>query len=142
MKKIASLFAAGLCLATVALPASALEPRWGWSDLKTTSWRSAWAELGEEGPAALPALRNIVGPVLPQVQVVALPVDRHSVRAPGALAEVVPVVENAMRSLQSALGRSPALDAELESKGYAPDDVVGMKRSKDGTVTVLVGKPV
>ena len=136
MKKIASLFAAGICLMAVALPVAALEPRWGWSDLKANSWTLAWTELAKQDGAST---RKMPGPTPAQVAVVALPVDPGTVAA-RALAGALPVIEDAMRSLRQAVATSPALASTLKAKGYAPDDVVGVNRTQDGTVTVLVGK--
>lgn len=138
MNKIAALVAATICLLAFA-PAASGAARWGWNDLAERSWRDVWAGLE---PTALAASHHRANSRLAPVTVVPVPVDPVETRAPGALAAVLPVVDDALRSLRQAVSGDRQLAQALAARGYDPDEVVGASRLSDGTVAVLVGKAV
>jgi hypothetical protein len=146
MKKIAALIAASMCTLAFAPSVSGMEQRWGWSDLTAQSWKEAWADIGKPKLSQLQALAGPVvdadlNPVIaPKVEVVAVPVDPKLANAPGVLSAVLPDFEKALHSLRGAVAHDPAVAGRLEAQGYAIDDIVGLTRLKDGTVTVFVGK--
>jgi hypothetical protein len=136
MKKIAALVAATICMLAFASTASGGQ-RWGWTHLTDDSWRDAWTSLQPSG--ALATFHHTANPVTP-VAVIPVPVDPVSARAPGALAAVLPVIDNALQSLRHAVAGDRRLAGALAARGYDADEVVGASRLADGTIAVLVGK--
>lgn len=135
MKKIAALVAATFCLLAF-VPAVAGAERWGWSELAAQSWKEAWTKLtdAEDGSH---------GAGQPQpVAVLAVPLDPRTVRAPGALAPVLPMVDDALDSLRHAVSGDRQLAETLAARGYQTSQIVGASRLADGTVAVLVRNSV
>jgi hypothetical protein len=137
MKKIAALVAATFCLLAFA-PTALGAARWGWNDIAEESWRDAWASLEPNGVLAI--ARHPANASPKPVTIIPVRIDPVAARAPGALASVLPVVDDALKSLREAVAGDRQLAGALAAHGLDPDQVVGASRLADGSVAVLVGK--
>ena len=119
MKKIASLLAASLfALALLSSPVAAGNQ----SNWMTYDW---------------PALASSSSPA---VNVVTVPIAPNAAKLPGILASAWPQYEEAIAAVRSAIAKDPSLKAELEAKGVAPDKVIGITYSRNGSIAVLVNQ--
>jgi hypothetical protein len=117
MKKIASLFAASICLLALLPTAAGAEPEsgWGWHALKSLK-------------------------ASPEVSVVTVPLDPVAMKVPGVFAGVWPKYEEAIAAVRSAIVEDSHLKAALDAKGVAPDEIIGITYAPDGRIAVLVNE--
>ena len=57
---------------------------------------------------------------------------------PGALAGVIPQLDEAVDAVRSIVAQDAALIGNLKARGLGPDDVVGLSRAPSGEVTLFV----
>jgi hypothetical protein len=129
MKYVNSLIAACFCTLAFASSTAAGELKAG---AQAVSDRLSWSELMSYrwgGP---------VGDNHSPVQIIEVDVDPSATEVPGAIAAVMPEYEAVLSSIRAAVARDGLLSSSLKNRGYDVDDVLGLRRGKEGVVELFV----
>lgn len=131
MKTFHSLMVAGLCALALSLPTTAGELRKG---AETVADRVSWADL---------MAGNWFGPAhqsqKKRVEVIAIDIDPMAAKLPGAMAAVLPQYEAVIKAVRDVVAKDQVLSSSLKQEGFDVDDVLGVRRSANGAVSLFVG---
>jgi hypothetical protein len=131
MKSIHSLMIAGFCALAMSLPAAAGELRKG---AETAADRVSWTDVMSGkwfGP--------VRGAHQPDVKVVEIELDPATAKVPGVIATILPEYDALIDSVREVVAKDPAVSLSLKEQGLSADDVLGLTRGADGSVSVFVG---
>jgi hypothetical protein len=140
MRSIALAVVAGAAAITLSFPAPAED---GWGKIgasRPASWfdlRAAVADMKPADPSRFEKPFAAVSKQAPAaVAVIQLPVDPDKIAVPGAF---IAAFGETLEATRNAAASDTMVNAALQAKGFAPDDVLALTRTGDGGVAVFVG---
>ena len=131
MKNIHSLMIAGFCALALCAPVAAGELRKG---AETAADRVSWSDV-MSGKWFGPVRRAYPN----SVEVIEIGLDPATAKAPGLIATVLPEYEALIDTVREVVAKDPAVSLSLKERGLSADDVLGLARGSDGSVSVFVG---
>jgi hypothetical protein len=121
----------------VTLPSAAAD---GWQSHEPATWlqfRAALADVKSDEAKAGKAFTAVAKQTPAQnVAVIELPVDPDKIDVPAAF---LVAFGEALEAARSAVAAEPRVEAALQQKGFAADDVLALTKADNGSITVFVG---